>query len=155
MPHRLDRSPRTAAVPALFAVAFTLAACDKAEPPAPPAPSARVTPAPEAASGTPTPTPPMGSAASAPAAALTPKKLEDAKAKIKGGQPFAEAAQTLFTELGPPTGKDGQQALFWRAIEGDKCAKLTVSKQGNNVGPVELSVVDKMMASMWKECATP
>ena len=122
----------------------TISAASTADPPAPttaaPAPTVAATAAPPA-----TPASTAGNVHVA--------DLEGAYKSIRKGQSFTEAAPALFAKLGPPTGKTGTTKIFWRIVEGDKCARLEVTKDGDKVGAVTYSSVDKMMASQFEQCA--
>jgi hypothetical protein len=144
----------------VLASVVLVAACDKSDESGGTKTTSATTAAPAQPPKTaePTPAAPPATTAAAPAAAaggvtLTVAQLEDAKKSVRGGQPFTEAAPALFAKLGPPTGKVGDKKIFWRAIEGDKCARLEVEKDGANVGKVSMSSVDKLMKSQFEECA--
>lgn len=94
-----------------------------------------------------------GKASGAPAAAakVTKAQLEDAKKLMK---PFAAWNDTLAkvtAKLGEPHGKDGD-AVFWRAVEGDKCAKLSMAKKGDEVGTTGIVEYDKAMKGSFDKC---
>lgn len=92
------------------------------------------------------------SGAAAAVVKLTKAQLEEAKKVV---QPFAAWEATfaqVTAKLGAPHGKEGE-AVFWRAVEGDKCAKLSMSKKGDQVGTTGIFEYDKAMKSLWDKCA--
>lgn len=97
------------------------------------------------------------SATAAPPAVTTKKKLtkaelDEAKAIAKPFAPWAETHAAVTAKIGAHHSMDGDNYV-WTAVEGDKCAQLSVEKKGAEVGSVGVSEYDKMMKSAYEKCA--
>lgn len=84
---------------------------------------------------------------------LTPDLVMASRDVVKPLAPWDEVLPAIEAKLGKPTKIDGKDHS-WAVIEGDKCAYLTVEKNGDKVGTVDgPGRVDKMMKSMFDDCA--
>lgn len=80
----------------------------------------------------------LASAAVLPSGPLTSERLVAANGKVKKGDAWAAARQTMIRELGPPTREAG--FTDWGVTSADSCTLLRLESNGDVVGAVSTAV---------------